>query len=152
MCGEQRLRTASKLNGSGSPPRVRGTESSQETHTEPSRITPACAGNRQVKLSRICEDKDHPRVCGEQKQWHSRHSATWGSPPRVRGTAFDKYVQGGCARITPACAGNRLCPRCMQFHTKDHPRVCGEQTKKPQKIRSFVFAACYISFNFSKIL
>ena len=34
--------------------------------------------------------------------------------------------------IIPACAGNRLRAVLFERLRRDHPRVCGEQTKDPQ--------------------
>ena len=33
-------------------------------------------------------------------------------------------------RITPACAGKRVDKEFRKQQLKDHPRVCGEKTKK----------------------
>ena len=62
-----------------------------------------------------------------------------GSPPRVRGTASLPTRPNNAIRITPACAGNSL-PRTGSPYTAwDHPRVCGEQTKKsPSFLHSFL--------------
>ena len=62
-----------------------------------------------------------------------------GSPPRVRGTAMDIAVRDMAYRITPACAGNRVTVCDCQGLEEDHPRVCGEQTKKsPSFLHSFL--------------
>ena len=50
----------------GSPPHVRGKESSAADEKAASRITPACAG-KSVSPSRRCVHRqDHPRMCGEK--------------------------------------------------------------------------------------
>ena len=49
-----------------------------------------------------------------------------GSPPRVRGIAVDRGDRAVRVRITPACAGNRICAVIPAAKDKDHPRVCGE--------------------------
>ena len=51
-----------------------------------------------------------------------------GSPPRVRGTEGDISGQCHLYGITPACAGNSSEDSSKSNHSKDHPRVCGEQS------------------------
>ena len=106
MCGEQMSMTREEAIAVGSPPRVRGTVRPGPRRAAHSRITPACAGNRNMIPLSSVPQKDHPRVCGEQLDarhygWHSR-----GSPPRVRGTAKYKPGKPEPSGITPACAGN----------------------------------------------
>ena len=74
--------------------------------------------------------RDHPRVCGEKlTPWQSR-LRSMGSPPRVRGK--DPRVCGEKLSlwITPACAGKSGHGGVQDGVTVDHPRVCGEKTKK----------------------
>ena len=73
---------------------------------------------------------DHPRVCGE-KYTHQQHSfLTQGSPPRVRGKGCPLVEKTVARRITPACAGKRYGWKVTDCKIWDHPRVCGEKTKK----------------------
>ena len=86
-------------------------------------------------------------MCGEQGMKSAWLSPLEGSPPRVRGTAYERVGLLLLGRITPACAGNSM-PRwvshpwrgspprvrgtavgLLQRHEGggDHPRVCGEQ-------------------------
>ena len=56
-----------------------------------------------------------------------------GSPPRVRGTAIQRFRLLDDLRITPACAGNSRHRVPLIGGIGDHPRVCGEQPMmKPQ--------------------
>ena len=66
-CGEQR--DASRADGHllGSPPRVRGTETTGEGSGFGDGITPARAGNRCRCWPGSPPRRDHPRACGEQK-------------------------------------------------------------------------------------
>ena len=94
------------------------------------------------------DEKDHPRVCGEQLFFRFTSLFFRGSPPRVRGTARARscdirlpvdhprvcgeqyhytYIILRSQRITPACAGNSDTARRVSIDTRDHPRVCGEQ-------------------------
>ena len=66
-------------------------------------------------------------MCGEQGRWVSCGCREQGSPPRVRGTAFDIVLASLRSRITPACAGNSQSVEDMIAALEDHPRVCGEQ-------------------------
>ena len=53
-----------------------------------------------------------------------------GSPPRVRGKGKKAVLVVFVLGITPACAGKST-PAFNPFvSVKDHPRVCGEKTKK----------------------
>ena len=129
MCGEQACTPLHQALLSGSPPRVRGTVVSVQGGQIQYRITPACAGNRRPGWKRFCSSWDHPRVCGEQVDSASSSCPSTGSPPRVRGTVPAPMARNAQIRITPACAGNRRCPRLLCLRRRDHPRVCGEQPK-----------------------
>ena len=53
-----------------------------------------------------------------------------GSPPRVRGKEiWNEYFRDENG-ITPACAGKSYEKRLFLSGSWDHPRVCGEKTKK----------------------
>ena len=128
VCGEQCSMLAAKLCALGSPPRVRGTVRKAKRAILVTRITPACAGNRELFRSGCKAYWDHPRVCGEQFPRPGVVQVGKGSPPRVRGTALAREETASVGGITPACAGNRKGNGCMACARKDHPRVCGEQT------------------------
>ena len=123
----------------GSPPRVRGTDGATWQCTSQHRITPACAGNSIVIGGMDFCLWDHPRVCGEQSLIFPYISSGLGSPPRVRGTGAIDSIKRQSIGITPACAGNSLSNLPVFRSTPDHPRVCGEQTKKsPSFLHSFL--------------
>ena len=94
------------------------------------RITPACAGNRNLFVKFVRVNQDHPRVCGEQHNLNCQSMASQGSPPRVRGTEFAHCTSFRRSRITPACAGNSRSLLLRHMPSKDHPRVCGEQLRR----------------------
>ena len=50
-----------------------------------------------------------------------------GSPPRVRGKVVSFFHVAQPLRITPACAGKRICINVLLPERQDHPRVCGEK-------------------------
>ena len=127
VCGEQLCLLAGITVCTGSPPRVRGTENRGFICLIYKRITPACAGNSDMSISRYCLRRDHPRVCGEQSSPFPYCTHGIGSPPRVRGTAFSFSLAAFDVRITPACAGNSPPRWAWSATPQDHPRVCGEQ-------------------------
>ena len=133
MCGEQVCCWGKLKRARGSPPRVRGTESANETARVGQGITPACAGNS--RFVRLCSAGagDHPRVCGEQGAAGAWSGPRLGSPPHVRGTEAGLHPGQPRWRITPACAGNRDRRRGTAAQRGDHPRVCGEQLMADRK-------------------
>ena len=66
MCGEK-AKTRLFLNGyTGSPPHVRGKANIRINTASEVRITPACAGKREVTITGLLKCADHPRMCGEK--------------------------------------------------------------------------------------
>ena len=49
-----------------------------------------------------------------------------GSPPHARGIRIKEIKKNGNQGITPACAGNTIRPKTLQFDSWDHPRMRGE--------------------------
>ena len=93
-------------------------------------ITPACAGKSAYRLKIAITSQDHPRVCGEKPFSASLRLVPVGSPPRVRGKAYADECDIKNIGITPACAGKRMAADIVVKGHRDHPRVCGEKTKK----------------------
>ena len=151
MCGEQYRCLRNFRYMWGSPPRVRGTGPGGQPDRAHGRITPACAGNRIRGRAAPQAVKDHPRVCGEQRQSPSSSQLAVGSPPRVRGTVGQPFQSIRRHGITPACAGNSISAIPPATASKDHPRVCGEQRTStlpallaqgsPPRVRGTVFFA-----------
>ena len=130
VCGEKHREQRATARGEGSPPRMRGKGPGHVPHGERERITPAYAGKRVSRASGFVPNSDHPRVCGEKRFSAVFHRAISGSPPRMRGKV--RHVSTGFCHfgITPAYAGKRnMCTYSATEHG-DHPRVCGEKTKK----------------------
>ena len=130
MCGEKWRQTAEFLSRWGSPPRVRGKGNLHGYHDGGSGITPACAGKSKRLMMGMVSIWDHPRVCGEKPCSPCMPCGPGGSPPRVRGKASRPSQYLSAYRITPACAGKRRCSAPNASIAEDHPRVCGEKTKK----------------------
>ena len=114
----------------GSPPRMRGRVYPDCTDCEEGGITPAYAGKRKRKLKPKRLTGDHPRVCGEEPHSPFYNAPDQGSPPRMRGRAVQRNAYTTTARITPAYAGKSLASSSAFRAIRDHPRVCGEETKK----------------------
>ena len=129
-CGEQDSVSHGWLSCGGSPPRMRGAERvcrRPECHRG---ITPADAGSSTNSYHRPNCPEDHPRGCGEQHVANLFAKILTGSPPRMRGAGW-RVCAGRCRRrITPADAGSSSWSDRPSFEVTDHPRGCGEQTKK----------------------
>ena len=69
-------------------------------------------------------------MCGEKAGFIAYNVASLGSPPHVRGKANIRINTASEVRITPACAGKRFHWCIAQHRYWDHPRMCGEKTKK----------------------
>ena len=126
VCGELASERANTVAGSGSSPRVRGTQLLTRLFWPSSRFIPACAGNSSPPRRRSPAAPVHPRVCGEltMRRMATQHLA--GSSPRVRGTQSPRRSLTRRVRFIPACAGNSLTNRDGWDWTTVHPRVCGE--------------------------
>ena len=90
-------------------------------------ITPAYAGKR------CCQSGSH--LCKS------------GSPPPMRGKVAYQSNAITEQRITPAYAGKSRKWTEIQLHTWDHPRLCGEKTKKIPKQRYFFHQPASFSFS-----
>ena len=127
VCGEKGCCKFSSRNHSGSPPRMRGKDLSDNELQVLDGITPAYAGKSVIRISDGCLRRDHPRVCGEKRRVRSWRALLLGSPPRMRGK---DGVSGACHSppgITPAYAGKSVHRSGLHRTEGDHPRVCGEK-------------------------
>ena len=59
-----------------------------------------------------------------------------GSSPRVRGAVVEELACVADAGIIPACAGSSAGPRHTEGRGWDHPRVCGEQGARRERVPS----------------
>ena len=73
---------------------------------------------------------DHPRGCGEHWQTWTGGLAQWESSPRMRGALMNTVHAIELARIIPADAGSTSRQRNATCPSADHPRGCGEHTRK----------------------
>ena len=111
------------------------------------RITPAYAGKRSQILTAALQYGDHPRLCGEKEDEPAVLYMVLGSPPPMRGKAVQLPVVMSTTRITPAYAGKSWQAFKADSKPKDHPRLCGEKTKKILKQRYFFHQPASFSFS-----
>ena len=130
VCGEKQVASRQTTTHLGSPPRMRGKAAGVYAYSDSERITPAYAGKSFFCPDRILWDRDHPRVCGEKLYMPCAIAPNVGSPPRMRGKAKFVNTAQNTDGITPAYAGKSRCSNSCTAGKWDHPRVCGEKTKK----------------------
>ena len=130
VCGEKSMAVFWAAVVLGSPPRMRGKGEGFQLDIVEIGITPAYAGKRGKRKAMGRPLEDHPRVCGEKSPNGRKRPCVRGSPPRMRGKEEMERGAGKYWGITPAYAGKRATEVTRNFNKKDHPRVCGEKTKK----------------------
>ena len=130
VCGEKRGMQISTPFFQGSPPRMRGKALACAEQRRRPGITPAYAGKRRWSATPGDCGWDHPRVCGEKQLRQLPETRRTGSPPRMRGKASPCRSSSSGRRITPAYAGKSIVHQKAPWCSRDHPRVCGEKTKK----------------------
>ena len=130
VCGEHIVTPQQQTLFEGSSPRMRGTQLSVLQTVYWSGIIPAYAGNTSMMGKLFSFFRDHPRVCGEHRASHGKPTVESGSSPRMRGTLSARYARIRTRGIIPAYAGNTARIRRTPTITWDHPRVCGEHTKR----------------------
>ncbi|RYN06962.1 hypothetical protein PG1528B_1336 [Bifidobacterium animalis subsp. lactis] len=111
-CGEHDLGGDVIRKGAGSSPRLRGTRDLREDIRRGIGIIPALAGNTSGR--------------------HSDGNRFAGSSPRLRGTLAPASQRPLRIGIIPALAGNTATRKSSIRRAWDHPRACGEHTKKSQ--------------------
>ena len=108
LCGEKSEPACTSRLSSGSPPPMRGKVLTLRSVAVCRRITPAYAGKRKKFLLWVYLYEDHPRLCGEKYRAADFVRIHQGSPPPMRGKAFDANGDVTAAGITPAYAGKSL--------------------------------------------
>ena len=130
VCGEHLKALASTFTSKGSSPRMRGTPSPIRSQKARAGIIPAYAGNTMVYVILHCHRRDHPRVCGEHRSRREESAGRRGSSPRMRGTPYGGVAELLLCGIIPAYAGNTRSTMISAAARGDHPRVCGEHSKR----------------------
>ena len=109
---------------------MRGKDDLAQGERHPGGITPAYAGKSSGQALGLLAGEDHPRVCGEKDLRPPHRPRCQGSPPRMRGKVAMSRPALSSGRITPAYAGKSGQLADLLLELLDHPRVCGEKTKK----------------------
>ena len=128
-CGENDAKETDFNNNGGSPPHLRGKPRQIFYDHLHQRITPAPAGKTIRYYYIPIRRRDHPRTCGENKDAIMQRMIIMGSPPHLRGKLLCKKQEKKPPRITPAPAGKTSGKFGCEYHTKDHPRTCGENVR-----------------------
>ena len=76
---------------------------------------------------RFPADGNHPRLCGEKLGTDRTIPPPAGSPPPMRGKAWNSMCFFVFSRITPAYAGKSQAVPAAFPRRGDHPRLCGEK-------------------------
>ena len=131
VCGEKLYPLSGREAARGSPPRVRGKVSAQNSLKSAKRITPACAGKSRLPPPAPRRCRDHPRVCGDKHRVYLDRMAERGSPPRVRGKVDYLHLLLASVGISHLCAVKITVSIWNELQKEDHPRVCGEKLPHP---------------------
>ena len=126
---------------------MRGKVASISPFNMVSRITPAYAGKSVLGSSFVTPCEDHPRLCGEKHPCRICVRGGAGSPPPMRGKVKLLALMPAAVRITPAYAGKSVTGVKISETSTDHPRLCGEKTKKILKQRYFFHQPASFSFS-----
>ena len=111
------------------------------------RITPAYAGKSFAGNFAAEHRQDHPRLCGEKLKTAVKDGVYTGSPPPMRGKGHSLTGLHLHRGITPAYAGKSSAMSRIKSLYWDHPRLCGEKTKKILKQRYFFHQPASFSFS-----
>ena len=134
MCGEHKTCQNLLCMSAGSSPHVRGARHGSGRWNQSRGIIPACAGSTpKVTLCMRCV-RDHPRMCGEHTLVGIGAGFAVGSSPHVRGAQEGHQARLQGHGIIPACAGSTRPIRARLSRPWDHPRMCGEHNKHPDRV------------------
>ena len=147
LCGEKWCPCRRSRWNWGSPPPMRGKVQVFFGKMLRTGITPAYAGKRSHRRNFYNCIKDHPRLCGEKYLYFFTSFTRLGSPPPMRGKVQPANVDFFEDGITPAYAGKSAAFPCKIHPFWDHPRLCGEKTKKIPKQRYFFHQSASFSFS-----
>ena len=110
----------------GSSPRMRGKREMRLLMRQLAGLIPAHAGKTLAAFPIDCNNRAHPRACGENVGLKPGSSELGGSSPRMRGKRtllFNRYM---ATRLIPAHAGKTGFTQPTQRLMRAHPRACGE--------------------------
>ena len=131
ICGEKFPFCRADCLCSGITPAYAGKSGKRYRKTSSSRDHPRICGEKGQHAARACRNNlDHPRICGEKDFLQLGFVCFPGSPPHMRGKAGIKTATETARGITPAYAGKSCYTSSDCMPQWDHPRICGEKTKK----------------------
>ena len=128
VCGENIKNGLQTLGDFGTSPRMRGKLNSAATKAGKKRNIPAYAGKTSGHPRQPPPPAEHPRVCGENRLILWSATATRGTSPRMRGKPPSKRIDGAEIRNIPAYAGKTRSHVSDWCFSREHPRVCGENS------------------------
>ena len=91
--------------GRSFPPRARGWTPGSTALSEPSPVSPACAGMDPFTNSPYLSTRSFPRVRGDGPKVGTISSSVIGFPPRARGWTLAEKFRSEPKKVSPACAG-----------------------------------------------
>ena len=136
MCGNDLNDSPSRPTLVGSPPLVRERPDFAGGAGFYRGITPACAGTTHLHSAASFETEDHPRLCGNDAGIASTFALSVGSPPLVRERHDHLRVPSAPRGITPACAGTTTLDCRRRRGSRDHPRLCGNDSEIQKGVRT----------------
>ena len=114
----------------GSSPRLRGAPPPSAACHQHQGIIPALAGSTQIRWQVRLVCRDHPRACGEHLNISISSGLSKGSSPRLRGAPYPRPRRAWREGIIPALAGSTEASTTIEGSVRDHPRACGEYTRR----------------------
>ena len=134
MRGEKQFKAGTPMELRGSPPHARGKGDARQHAGGNVRITPACAGKRTSRNTRILQSPDHPRMRGEKCAGKKINLVHLGSPPHTRGKGGRGQQFGVRPRITPRIRGEKLSLIVMlKSALGSPPHTRGKDLESPEK-------------------
>ena len=115
--------------GVGTPSRARGRREFHWVGTTEIGNTPACAGKTMSPMQSGVDNREHPRVRGEDRCSIDLNAVPAGTPPRARGRRTRHAPHEPPPGNTPACAGKTIPMAPPEQCDREHPRVRGEDVR-----------------------
>ena len=128
VCGENKSGAVLNTSGAGTSPRMRGKHHRGGNNPIMGRNIPAYAGKTFLIWSLATFWAEHPRVCGENKSGAVLNTSGAGTSPRMRGKPRWSLSPPEKLRNIPAYAGKTVVRVDSKRSSKEHPRVCGENS------------------------
>ena len=128
-CGEHHFTLRNLRTGTGSSPRMWGTQRSSGASFLRERFIPTHVGNTCPSSIRPIFFSVHPHACGEHNCRISRRRSTIGSSPRMWGTRKSGKPNEGPTWFIPTHVGNTWQMPNPPLRLSVHPHACGEHSR-----------------------